>query len=260
MFFLKLRAAGLHFAISTMIASLVLTLVYLGWYRSVLSTTEAVGTILLIMIAIDIVLGPLMTMVVYKPKKKSLKFDLAVIAFIQLGFLAYGVYTVYLARPAYLVFVKDRFESVAVIDWPASAKAKHASAPNSAADRALLGPVFVGTKSPDDPQLKQELLFSSAGGGADIGQMPQYYVPFETQKKEAAAKARSIAELKETNKKDAEKMAEISLTVEKLSKQSGLKPENIGYLPLKGKQADGVVFVNKDEATVLGMYLFKPWP
>jgi hypothetical protein len=260
MFFLKMRAAGLHFAISAFVASLVLTLVYFGWYRSILSTTEAVGTILLIMVAIDIVLGPLMTMVVYKPNKKSLKFDLTVIALIQLSFLAYGVYTVQLARPAYLVFVKDRFEAVAVADWPDSAKAALVAKPNAAADRALLGPVFVGTKSPDDASSKQELLFSAIGGGADIGQMPQYYVPFETQKNEVASKARSMSELKETNKKDSEQVAAINATIEKLLKKGELQAENIGYLPVKGKQADGVVLINKAQATVLGMYLFKPWP
>jgi hypothetical protein len=260
MFILKMRAAGLHFAISAVIASLVLTLVYFGWYRSVLSTTEAVGTILLIMVAIDIVLGPLMTMVVYKPNKKSLKFDLTVIALIQLGFLAYGVYTVHLARPAYLVFVKDRFEAVAVTDWPETAQQALENKPNPATERAFFGPVFVGAKSPEDANSKQELLFSAAGGGADIGQMPQYYVPFEAQRLTVAANARPIAELKDTNKKDAAQVATIDSTVEKLAKQSGVKPENIGYLPLKGKQADGVVLVDKAKATVLGMYLFKPWP
>jgi len=52
-------------------------------------------------------LGPLLTLAVFDPKKKELKRDLSIILLIQLSALFYGIYTVSVARPAYIVFAVD---------------------------------------------------------------------------------------------------------------------------------------------------------
>jgi hypothetical protein len=252
MFLLKLRASGLHLLISAAIAVLVLGLVYFGWYRGVLSTTEGVGTILLIMLGIDVTLGPLMTLLVYKPKKKSLKFDLTVIGLLQLGFLAYGIYTVQIARPAYVVFVKDRFESVAVADWGESAQEALEKTPNPVADRDIFGPKFIASKAPEDIAIRQELMMTSVAGGADLPQLPQYYVLLESELSVVAKKALSIAELKALN-------PNLESSIDAAVAASGQTVEKIGFLPLKGKQADASVFVDKASGKVLAMHLFKPW-
>ena len=46
--------------------------------------------LILLMIGVDVVIGPLLTLIVFDPKKKHLKFDLVVIAALQLAALAYG--------------------------------------------------------------------------------------------------------------------------------------------------------------------------
>ena len=47
---------------------------------------------LFLVVGIDVVLGPLLTLIVFHPKKKSLIWDLAVIVAVQLGALGYGVW------------------------------------------------------------------------------------------------------------------------------------------------------------------------
>ena len=69
-------------------------------------------------------LGPLLTLVVFKSGKRGMKFDLAVIGLVQLAALIYGAHIVFLARPAFIVFVKDRFEMVAVVDLDPAEVAK----------------------------------------------------------------------------------------------------------------------------------------
>ncbi|MFD2273550.1 hypothetical protein ACFS07_27565 [Undibacterium arcticum] len=66
----------------------------------------------LLVVGIDVVLGPLLTLVVFKVGKKSLKFDLAVIALLQLGAMVYGVSTLLEARPAYVAALGDQFQVV----------------------------------------------------------------------------------------------------------------------------------------------------
>jgi hypothetical protein len=55
-------------------------------------------------------MGPLLTLIVFKPGKKSLKFDLSVIAMFQIAALAYGSYTIYQERPLSALLVNNSFE------------------------------------------------------------------------------------------------------------------------------------------------------
>jgi hypothetical protein len=251
MFRSKLRAAALHLMICLFIALLVVLLVYLGWYRDVLSSTEGIGSILLIVLAVDVVLGPLLTFVVFKVGKKSLRFDLSVIALLQVAFLGYGLYTVQIARPAFVVFIKDRFESVAVVDWPASSKLALVSAPNSHSDRALLGPKIVAVKPPDDLKVRQELMFEAVRGGPDLSHRPEYYSPFGEQTAQVIAQAQPLANLKKFNPDQSDQIRKIETEFA----QRG----QVGYLPLKGKQKDGVVIVDQKTGEILRMSLLKPW-
>jgi hypothetical protein len=251
MFRSKLRAAALHLMICLFIALIVVLLVYLGWYRDILSKTEGIGSILLIVLAVDVVLGPLLTFIVFKVGKKSLRFDLSVIALLQLAFLSYGLYTVQIARPAFVVFIKDRFESVAVVDWPASSKLALANAPNPHSERALLGPSVVAVTPPEDPKVRQELMFEAVKGGPDLSHRPEYYSLFSEQAEQVIAKAQPLVNLKKFNPDDGDQIS-------KLESEFSHRGQ-VGYLPLKGKQKDGIVIVDLKTGEVLRMSPLKPW-
>ena len=107
------------FAVHITIAAVVLTstlgsLVFL-FYPDFYFHAEGVWSATRIVIMVDLVLGPLLTLIVFKPGKKGLKFDLALIATVQISALIYGIYILYSERPAYLVFSIDRFE-VAIVE------------------------------------------------------------------------------------------------------------------------------------------------
>ena len=106
------KAAAIHLGICALIALAVFACMALLWYPQ--PYFEAVGgaKLALTIIGVDVVIGPLITLVVYNPIKKSLRFDLAVVALLQMGALVYGVYVVYMARPVYVVFNVDRFDVV----------------------------------------------------------------------------------------------------------------------------------------------------
>lgn len=68
-----------HLFISCLIALLVIGLVFFIWYPSPLATAVGVTHIFLMMLAIDVIVGPILGLLVYKEGKKTLKFDLGVI-------------------------------------------------------------------------------------------------------------------------------------------------------------------------------------
>ncbi len=69
-----------------------------------------------IVAGVDLVLGPLLTLVIYnyaKPRKELIR-DLAIIAFIQFSALSAGMYVVYQNRPAVVTYVLDTFHALKI--------------------------------------------------------------------------------------------------------------------------------------------------
>src|SRR5690606_22701846 len=112
----RLKAFFIHLLLSVLVALASLFWVFTIWYPALLHQALAVTHILLLLVIVAMTLGPLLTLVVYKPGKPTLFFDLTVIAALQLSALAYGLWTVAEGRPAWLVFNVDRFDVVQVVD------------------------------------------------------------------------------------------------------------------------------------------------
>ena len=94
-FFLK------HILLSFLIALLVVGVVFFVWYPAPIAKAVGVTQIFLMMLTIDVIVGPVLGLLVYKEGKKTLKFDLTVIILIQNSALLYGVYSIEQGRPAW---------------------------------------------------------------------------------------------------------------------------------------------------------------
>ena len=175
----RLLAAGTHLLLSIAVASSVVALIYLGWYPGPLDSISGVGEILLMLLAIDVTLGPLLTLIVFDRRKKSLPFDLSCIAVMQIAALVYGLYAVEAGRPHYVVFVKDRFEVVSRVDLQPEDRA--AGIGNGAARADWFGPRIVAAEMPTSEEERKSLLFESAVGGRDVQHFPKQYRDYATQ-------------------------------------------------------------------------------
>src|SRR5690606_30940456 len=145
-----------------LIALLVVGLVFFIWYPSPLASAVGVTQIFLMMLAIDVIIGPLLGWLVYKEGKKTLKFDLAVIIAIQIAALCYGLFAIEQGRPAWLVLHGDRFELVRKNDIIlesidlAQPKFQHVS---------WSKPEFVAVKSAASTEQRQDDMFTEVLGG-----------------------------------------------------------------------------------------------
>lgn len=108
----RLFCFGSHLLVSFVVALLTLALVFWLWYPSPLDKALGVANIFLLLLCIDIIIGPLLTLVVAKQGKRSLKVDLLAIAVIQLSALIYGLYVVAQGRPVWMVYDSGHFELV----------------------------------------------------------------------------------------------------------------------------------------------------
>lgn len=94
----RLSAFAWHFLFSAVLACLLSIAVFIFWFPGAYRVFGAAEGIL-IFIGIDLVLGPLLTFVVYKANKVELRRDIAFIVFMQISAFAFGVWTIYQQRP-----------------------------------------------------------------------------------------------------------------------------------------------------------------
>jgi hypothetical protein len=242
------QAAPIHLLISAVIATLVVGTMLLVWYPQPYFLAAGGITLVLLLVGVDVVLGPLLTLIVFDPKKKSLKIDLAIIAALQLAALAYGGWTMFSARPVYVAFAGDRFHLVAANEIsPADldkAAIEYRSLP-------LAGPKLVGTKPPDDPGERENLRVAMFMGGT-IGLFPQYYVPYSAVARDVVASSKTLATLRQKNP---DRVADIDAYIA----ASG-KPENaLRYLPMRARRDDVSVIVDPTNGDVQGVLAVDPW-
>lgn len=96
------QAFGLHLLGSAVVLVVLLLILIFFWYPGVMIDLGGWQGIKIVA-GVDLVLGPLLTLIVFNPAKKSLKYDLLAILLFQISCLSLGVYFVHSQSPAILV-------------------------------------------------------------------------------------------------------------------------------------------------------------
>lgn len=250
MTFHRYQAFGTHLLASGLVALLSAALVFLLWYPPPLTVATGVTDIFLLLLVVDVVVGPVITLIVFNPAKKELKRDLLVVLLLQLSALLYGLNTVFVARPVYAVYNVDRFDLVYANDLTPQ-KLEKVSLPQFKSP-PLLGLDIIAARRPDDAKERNEIMFDAIEGGDDVPQLPQFYVPYAQAQPLAIKRVQSIETLRGFNP---DRGAEIDALVQRHAQRAG----GIGFLPLKGKVADLAAIVTLDTAEVVEFVALKPW-
>jgi hypothetical protein len=234
-----LKAMGWHFGVSVLVALFVATFVFILWFPYPYRELAGGRELFFLVMAVDLVCGPLLTMVLFNPAKprRELATDLGLVVLLQLAALAYGVWTVYMVRPLYLVHEIDRFKVIALGDVDA---AELANVPDVLKVRFFEQPKTVSLRELSQEERKK-VLIESISGGRDYGDHPSYYLPYDAvQATKAYAKAKPLAEF---IKKYPEKQPAIG----KLALPAGTQAVQLRYLPIKARQDWVAVLDGKGE-------------
>ena len=222
----------IHLAVSVFIAIVCYWLVFMCWYPQPFQATERVMPIFLMVLVVDVIVGPLFTLFVYKPGKKDLAFDMAVIILVQAAALGYGIWSLDKARPAWLVFSVDRFELVRKVDI--DARRIEEAAPEFQAP-ALLGPQWAVAEKPENHEDQQQILFESVAGGFDLANRPELYKPLEESQQVVEGAIRPLGLLDNIN--DPEK---VRVVLERY-------PDATGWVPMMTTHESLVVLMRGGE-------------
>lgn len=244
----RMRAFVIHLTASVTIFLIFLGILFFVGYPAPYFEIDGGWKVLLILGGAHLALGPLLTLIAFKPGKPSLKFDLSCIVLLQLGALLYGGTIIYQQRPAFVVFGVDRFTSISAaevdfdqIQYP---ELKRSSG---------IGPLLAQTRPPDDPQQRRELLFSVLlEGQKDWEYRAEFYEPYRPNL--AHLRARSI-DLAKITALDATAKAAIDAFAE----QRDGRVEDYFYLPLRGKNQDLVLALSATDGMPAGWIPISPW-
>ncbi|HEY0232351.1 MAG TPA: TfpX/TfpZ family type IV pilin accessory protein [Dokdonella sp.] len=189
------KAAAVHLSISAGLGLIVAALLLLVWYPPPYGQVAGARKLVILLVGVDLVLGPLLTFVVFKPGKRGLKFDLAVIAILQAAAFVYGLSVVLENRPVFLVAVVDHFVlvtagEIAPADLAQGSREEFRRLP-------WTGARLVGAVMPTAVEERNRLVFEALAG-KDLQNLPRTFVEYAAVARSFLAQAKPLERLRRT--------------------------------------------------------------
>lgn len=181
----RLTASAVHLGSSLTVAAVAAWLVFRVWYAYPYNEISGGRELFTLIVTVDVILGPLLTFAVYNVAKRrhELLLDIAVIAILQVAALGYGLWTVFEARPVYLVHEVDRFQVVVAADIDQQELKK--ALPELRA-LPMWGVKTIGVRKARDIQELMESI-EQAMAGRDVSLRPDWWVPMGPSQQEILA-------------------------------------------------------------------------
>ncbi len=243
------KAAAFHLTISACIATIIVLLMVLVWYPPPYFSVAGANGLIMLLVGVDLCVGPLLTLIVFRSGKRGLKFDLTFIGCLQSVALIYGMHVMLLSRPVFLVAAVDRIAVVAAdqvsdADLAMGHEARFRS-------RSWTGPVLVGLQLPTDPKKRSDLMFAALAGH-DAQTMPKYYRDYATTAHDLLKRAKTLAELRKLRPGSTQ-------LITNWLEDSGRSAASVVWVPLQGRKASMVMLLDANTADPLHALPIDPW-
>ncbi len=242
----KPRAFLIHLSMSAAIVGIVCAVIFFAWYPQPYFDIVGAWSVLQILIGVDLIIGPLLTLILYKPNKPGLVFDLSIIAVIQLSALIYGTTVIYQERPYYVVFAIDRFEVLSRTEIDPNAIPY-----DSLRKKPFIGPIFAVALFPDSEQERQKLLTDVFAGKPDLERRPEYWDIYERHTAGIIERAKPLTELA-NDRPDARNKIDFFT-------QSRTDADQLIGVPIVGKKGAFCFVLNRNTQQPVGVIEFDPW-
>jgi hypothetical protein len=239
----RLEASAIHLGISLGIAALAALLVFALWYPYPYRETSGGRELFLIVITVDVILGPLITLTVFnraKPRSELVR-DLAVVGLVQLAALAYGMWTVFVARPVYLVYEIDRFRVVHAIEVPGELLDQ---APVDVNKMPLMGPTMLAVRTFKDAN-EESAATLRALQGLSLSAQPDLWQDYPQARQRVLAAAKPVSELKR-------RFPQHVPSINDAVARTGVSEESLRYLPMVERKSFWTVLLDGSSADVRG--------
>jgi len=246
----RLRASAIHLTLSLAIAALAGALVFGVWYPYPYREISGGRELFLILVAVDVILGPLMTLAVFNRVKPwpVLRRDLIVIATVQLIALGYGLWTVCVARPVHMVFEYNRFAIVHALDVSTEELGK---TPAGISPLPLNGPTLLSLRAFKNEGEKIDLTLAAVAG-VGLSSRPDMWQAYEKALPEIRKEANPASQLKT-------RFSSKASDIDRVIRGAGGDSQTVLYLPLIGRDHFWTVFVDPVDGHIVATMPLDPF-
>lgn len=241
----RLKAALIHLGISTAALLLLASITFLIWYPNPHYKYEGVLTILGLITLVDVVLGPMFTFIVFKQGKPSLKFDLTVIAVIQIAAFMYGGHTIYSQHPEFVTYADGVMFTV-----PTSAIDEQQIEDDRLQRRFHIGPKLAVSSLPDDPEVITAFTIAQFTKNKTLADSPEFYSSYPPQLSELAGKSLDINKLSENS--------ENKTKIDDFLKRKNFSQDDIYLLKLVNNLRSSIIVLDKKSGMPVGYLDIRP--
>jgi len=170
----RFGAFAVHLGISLIIFVILGYVILYHWYPDFFFASDGGWQGIRIVALVDLVLGPVLTLIVYKKGKPSLRFDLTCIGVFQAVCLIAGMWVVYSERPIAIVFSDGIFRSMTQDDYREADQPvpDFSGFPGSP-------PYWIHVHLPDDPEQQLSIRRDSMDASVPLSTLSEYYEPFD---------------------------------------------------------------------------------
>jgi hypothetical protein len=229
----------LHLVFSAVVAGVAIALIFYIWYPGVFA--EALGgfRLFFLVVGCDVVVGPLLTFVVFniEKTKRELITDCSAIVLLQIFVLAYGMWVVAESRPVYIVFTKDQLEVVTAIEIDAEDINDLLPEKRQYGKFSWVGPRYVSIQFPTNPKERSQMLMKALEG-RDYQFFPKYYRPYEDALPDILERTHPMSAVKVSN--EAQKKE-----IDKAIVESGLNEKDLGWLLVRHRFGFCMALINR---------------
>ena len=158
----KLRAGAMHLGISLVIFLIIVPFIYFAWYPQPYFSAAGGWHGIKIVAAVDLVLGPVLTLIIFNPSKSRKAFivDYSFIITCQIAALIWGVYAVHSQRPIVVAYSDGIFQAVT-----ADAFEEQDSETLTFNQLSTLHPPLVYSREPENSDEKKGIVMFGFVGG-----------------------------------------------------------------------------------------------
>ncbi len=224
------QAFAVHIGISAVIFFMLAAIIVFVWYPGFLFQTDGGWQGIRLIAGVDFIIGPVLTLIVYKLGKPSLKMDLTLIGLLQIGCLVYGLWLVFEQKPLAVIYADEHFYTMSEGTFDMNEL--------DIADIPLINdgkkPVWIFVDIPEE-------------------KTTHWKVRLEQQLKQGLAHTRTAAYLRYED--NLQRVAKLGSTAKEVEEQTRYRPQNsedsVRYYPLSARYSDGLLGIDTRDGSVV---------
>src|SRR5258708_31385506 len=173
----RLKSFSLHLLSSATVLTLILGSLYSGWYRWPGWYLTDVTTVVLVMVCVDVVLGPTLTFIIAnknKPRRELVR-DIGIIVAVQLCALGYGSVSLWSGRPLYYAFSESVLQLVQAYDIDANEAELGRERNPTLAPHWYSLPRWIWAPLPQNAEEAKRIVTSTITAADDAISIPTYF-------------------------------------------------------------------------------------